>query len=230
MGDFVESGISNPAISLVLKRVQRYLNASIFPLFLVLAFFQSPALSATDDQIRQKVGIYVWGQLPSVDEPLIRASTDIKSLGATGPIRIAISPYWDPKPNVNPNEPLYEKIMRRDYWTVLNSFPVVMITAYDSASYPWQYRNCLSEISCGPLLAEVRREFQWTAFELAKIPGNFIISNWESENDVAESEKWDAYRAYLQARIDGIIAGRTMAKKLGYSGNVYTAFEFLGKL
>jgi hypothetical protein len=198
-----------------------------FTFLFLISFLSCTFSNAQDQEWQQRVGLYVWGQLPVVDEPLIRAAEDAKAVGATGAIRIAISPYWDPKPDAAPNTPLYRKIYRRDYWTVLNSFPVVMITAYDAASYPWKYRNCLSDSSCDPLFRAVRTEFRLLAFGLGKLPGTYIISNWESENDVPEAEKWNVYRAYLQARIDGIREGRNQAKALGYLGNVYSAFEFL---
>lgn len=179
------------------------------------------------NEFQQRVGIYVWGQLPVADEPLVRASQDIKCLGAKTAIRIAMTPYWDPFPNADAGTPLDLKLYRHDYWVVLNSFPVVMITAYDAASYPWQYRNCPSEQACEPLFSAVRQEFYTFTLELSKIQGTFIISNWEAENDFPDEGRWDVYRAYLQARIDGIIAGRAEAKKLKYKGNVYSAFEFL---
>jgi hypothetical protein len=182
---------------------------------------------AADVPLNSQVGIYVWGQLPSAPYPLIRAADDVRSLGADKAIRLAITPYWDSLPNSNPLEPLYIKMYRHDYWTVLNEFPVVMITAYDAASYYTRYRNCQSEGACDALFRAVRLEFFQFALELAKIDGTFVIANWEPENDDLDPAHWDVYRAYLQARLDGINAAADLAQSLRFPGTVYTAFEFL---
>jgi len=192
-----------------------------------LLFVPSCAVGQELSQLQQKVGIYIWGQLPSDQEPLIRAARDVQALGATGAVRIAIGPYWDPMPAGDSNSPLYEKIHRHDYWTVINSFSVVMITAYDMASFPTKYRDCPSVEACRDLFSAVHREFFAFAFNLSKLSGTFVISNWEAENDFPEADRWNIYRAYLQARIDGIRAGRELGKKLHYPAKVFSAFEFV---
>jgi hypothetical protein len=155
-------------------------------------------------------------------------------------------------------------MLRLDYQELLRSFPVVVLTAYDSASFSAPYRGShqasdrLSEktnatISRTPFrnvvpnflrfadalptgdasarlsddyLTAVREEFRRFAFELSRTPGKKIISNWEFENDCPDVRTWDICRTYYQARIDGIVAGREQARRLGYPAEVYTMFEF----
>lgn len=176
--------------------------------------------AATPSDYRQKVGIYVWGKLGG---GLEAAAADVKKLGATQVVRVYIGPSasWDPSDKPD-NSPLDVKVRRPDYRAFLASFPVVMLTAYDSASferYKW-----------GPLdaahLAATRDEFRRFTLELAKIPGRKIISNWEFEND-CHADQWKACAEYYQARLDGIREGRRQARAMGLPGEIFTAFEFL---
>lgn len=192
------------------------------------------ASSGKTQEIKGKLGIYVWGELAKSADPLFAAIEDVKSMGADQVVRTSISPYWDPRVATAGESqflPLYQKMHRADYWEFFNSFPVVMITAYDAASYPTRYR--LAEENAGRqlMLREVSREFQLFAYNLAcEIPnGTFIISNWEAENDVtvATEEAWNRYLEYIQARLNGVIAGREEAESSGCSGRVYNAFEFV---
>ena len=176
--------------------------------------------AATPAEYRQKVGVYVWGKLGG---SLTDAASDIKRLGADGAVRVYIGPSesWDPA-GQDKRAPLDVKVRRADYRAFLAAFPVVMLTAYDSASferYKW-----------GPLdrehLAATQDEFRRFTLELARTPGRKIISNWEFEND-CHADQWAACTEYYQARLDGIGEGRRQAKALGYPGEVLTAFEFL---
>jgi hypothetical protein len=183
----------------------------------LLLFTSLYGASAAD--YRQRVGIYVWGKVAG---GLAAAAVDVKKLGADHAVRVYIGPdaEWDPGGKKD-NVPLDVKVRRADYRTFLAGFPVVMLTAYDSASrerYKWGRMDPQH-------LAATKAEFQRFALELAKTPGRKIISNWEFEND-CPAKQWAACREYYQARLDGIIEGRKQARKLGHPGEILTAFEF----
>ncbi|MBZ5575257.1 MAG: hypothetical protein LAP40_01700 [Acidobacteriia bacterium] len=175
--------------------------------------------AAAPRDYRDHVGVYVWGKLAG---GLDAAAADVKRLGADRVVRLYIGPaaLWDPAA-ANDNSPLDVKVRRPDYRAFLAAFPVVMLTAYDRASYD-RYKK-------GPLdsahLAATQDEFRRFTLELTKTPGRKIVSNWEFENDCA-APQWPACRQYYQARLDGIAQGRKQAKALGYPGEVFTAFEF----
>ena len=176
--------------------------------------------AATPAEYHQKVGVYVWGKLGG---DLTDAAADLKRLGADHVVRVYIGPAasWDPTGKAD-NSPLDVKVKRADYHTFLATFPVVMLTAYDAASfekYKWGHLD-------SGHLAATKAEFRRFTLELAKLPGRKIISNWEFEND-CHADQWDACAEYYQARLDGIAEGRKEAKLAGYPGEILTAFEFL---
>src|SRR5713101_4934414 len=175
--------------------------------------------AASPADYKQKVGVYVWGTLAP---GLPAAAADVKRLGADGVVRVYIGPgaSWDPA-DKNDHSPLDVKIRRRDYREFLAGFPVVMLTAYDVASFG-HYK---AERMDSARLAEVRDELRKFTIELAKTPGRKIISNWEFEND-CPGDKWAGCLEYYQTRLDGIAEGRRKAAALGYPGQVFTAFEF----
>jgi hypothetical protein len=177
------------------------------------------AAAATPAQYQEHVGVYVWGQL---SDGLERAAADLKKLGADQVTRVYIGPAksWDPSGQAD-NSPLDVKVRRADYKAFLAAFPVVMLTAYDSASFGNYKKGRLD----AQHLAASRDEFRRFALELAKTPGRKIISNWEFEND-CRPEKWDACREYYQTRLAGVRQGREEARALGYPGEILTAFEF----
>ncbi|HLI86706.1 MAG TPA: hypothetical protein VKV17_22565 [Bryobacteraceae bacterium] len=177
---------------------------------------------ATPAEYRQHVGIYVWGQLRQTPAgALEQAASDVKRLGADRVVRVYIGPgaLWDPA-DARDNSPLDVKVRRADYRAFVAAFPVVMLTAYDTASYG-KYKNGRLDAR---QLAATRDEFRRFAIELAKTPGRKIVSNWEFENDCGGN--WAACREYYQARLDGVRQGRDEARKLGYPGEVLSAFEF----
>jgi hypothetical protein len=178
--------------------------------------------AATPQGYREHVGMYVWGQLRGGPAGLEQAAADIKRLGADRVVRVYIGPgaLWDPS-GARDNAPLDVKARRADYRAFLAAFPTVMLTAYDAASYDKYKQGKLGARQ----LALTRDEFRRFALELAKTPGRKIVSNWEFEND-CEKVDWDACREYYQARLDGIADGRAEARKLGYPGEVLSAFEF----
>jgi len=216
----------------------------------------APAASPQEirEELREKLGVYVWGRVPD----LAVAAADAKSLGADRVVRTFIGPWSDNPPYTDDLRPLLDKTASGDYRPMLDGFPVVMLTAYDSASYPRDFRSLEPEAGsragvckraerervCHPslsisrnlatlpedqaesLLAAVRSEFRMLAFELAKRDRVFILSNWEAENDVPDARLWPAYTRYLQARLDGIVEGREIARREGYPAKVFTAFEF----
>ncbi|HEY7392413.1 MAG TPA: hypothetical protein VH640_28090 [Bryobacteraceae bacterium] len=179
--------------------------------------------AATPAEYREHVGIYVWGQLRHTPAgALQQAAADLKRIGADRVVRVYIGPggLWDPA-DTSDNSPLDVKVRRPDYRAFLAAFPVVMFTAYDSASYDKYKKGRLDARQ----LAATREEFRRFALELAKTPGRKIISNWEFENDCGAA-RWDDCREYYQARLDGIRQGSAEARKLGYPGEVRSAFEF----
>jgi hypothetical protein len=188
-------------------------------LIAALVLLTSNAAGATPGEYREHVGVYVWGRLRG---GLEQAAADLKRVGADRVTRVYIGPakLWDPSRAAD-DSPLDVKARRADYRAFLAAFPVVMLTAYDSASFE-QYKK-------GPLdawhLAATKDEFRRFALELAKTPGRKIISNWEFEND-CRTGQWAACREYYQARLAGIRQGRQEARKLGYPGEILTAFEF----
>jgi hypothetical protein len=189
---------------------------------LLVSQLASSLSAATPAEYRQHVGIYVWGQLRHTPaEGLKQAAADLKRLGADGVVRLYIGPgaLWDPS-GAPDNSPLDVKVRRTDYRAFLAAFPVVMLTAYDNASYDKYKKGRLNPRQ----LAATRDEFRRFALELAKTPGRKIISNWEFENDCGGD--WGACREYYQARLNGIRQGREEARKLGYPGEVMSAFEF----
>ena len=167
---------------------------------------------------RERLGVYVWGKIAG---SLQDAAADVKRLGADRVVRVYIGPEasWDPG-GKSDDSPLDRKVLRADYHTFLAAFPVVMLTAYDSASAQRYKKQRLDAAR----LAATREEFRRFALELAKMPGRKIISNWEFENDCAPAQ-WTACREYYQARLDGILEGRKQARALGYPGEILTAFE-----
>lgn len=185
--------------------------------FIALLF--ASALPAASRDYRDKVGVYVWGKLGG---GLDAAAADVKRLGADRVVRVYIGPgaLWDPS-SPSDNSSLDVKIRRPDYRAFLAAFPVVMLTAYDRASYDHYKKERLDAAH----LAATRDEFRRFTLELAKTPGRKIVSNWEFENDCKTSQ-WPACREYYQARLDGILEGRKQAKVRGYPGEVLTAFEF----
>jgi hypothetical protein len=195
--------------------------------FLTLAALLVSSLqAATPAEYRQHVGVYVWGQLRSKPGGLERAAADLNRLGADGTVRVYIGPgaLWDPS-DAKDNSPLDVKVRREDYRAFLAAFPVVMLTAYDSANYDKYKTGHLSTQQ----LAATREEFRRFTVELAKMPGRKIISNWEFENDCGPDKaetQWNACREYYQARLDGIRLGRAEGRSLGYPGEVLSAFEF----
>jgi hypothetical protein len=177
------------------------------------------AQAATPADYRERVGVYVWGAMAS---GLKAAAADVKKLGADGAARVYIGPgaSWDPL-DKSDNSPLDVKVRRADYREFLAAFPVVMLTAYDAASSSAFKSSRLDRKH----LAATADEFRRFAIELARTPGRRIISNWEFENDCPPAN-WAGCIEYYQARIDGIVKGRTEAKALGLPGEISTAFEF----
>ncbi|HUI82064.1 MAG TPA: hypothetical protein VLY24_29285 [Bryobacteraceae bacterium] len=175
--------------------------------------------AASPLEYRQHVGVYVWGKLGgSLDD----AAADVERLGDDRVVRIYIGPSasWDPS-GKDDISPLDVKVERADYRAFLARFPVVMLTAYDSASferYKWGHLDAEH-------LSATRDEFRRFTLDLAKTPGRKIISNWEFEND-CHADQWDACAEYYQARLDGIRQGRKEAKAQGLPGEILTAFEF----
>lgn len=175
--------------------------------------------AASQVDYKRQVGVYVWGTLTS---GLRTAAADVKRLGADGVVRIYIGPgaSWDPV-DKNDNSPLDVKIRRADYREFLAAFPVVMLTAYDVASFGY-YKAARMDSA---RLAQVKDEMRRFTIELARTPGRKIVSNWEFEND-CPADQWAGCLEYYQARLDGIAEGKRKAAALGYPGRVFTAFEF----
>jgi hypothetical protein len=185
----------------------------------LLLLLASNAAAATPAEYREHVGVYVWGQLRG---GLEQAAADLKRVGADRVTRVYIGPgkLWDPS-GASDTLPLDVKARRADYQAFLAAFPVVMLTAYDSASFERYKKGRLD----AQHLAATKDEFRRFTLELAKTAGRKIVSNWEFEND-CRTEQWAACREYYQARLAGIREGREEGRKAGYPGEVLTAFEF----
>jgi hypothetical protein len=172
--------------------------------------------AATPAEYRDHVGVYVWGTLA---KDLPRAAADVKRLGADRVVRIYAGPRT--ASGALDSTPLDARVRRAEFRAFLAAFPVVMITAYDAASFE-RYKG----VRLAPAdLARTRDEFRRFAIELARTPGRKIVSNWEFENDCLPSN-WAGCAEYYQARLDGIAEGQREAKAKGYPGEVLTAFEF----
>jgi hypothetical protein len=148
------------------------------------------------------------------------AAADVKRLGADRVVRVYIGPTWDPS-GKDDNSPLDVKVQRADYRAFLAAFPVVMLTAYDTASLDRYKRGHLDAYH----LAATKDEFRRFTLQLAKTPGRKIISNWEFDND-CPANQWASCAEYYQARLDGILEGRKRATTLHMPGEILTAFEF----
>ena len=196
-------------------RSGRVIAGAVVCLALVVARLHA----ASPADFRQRVGIYVWGTLAS---GLTTAATDVKRLGADQVVRVYIGPgaWWDPA-GKNDNSPLDVKVRRADYHEFLVGFPVVMLTAYDAASFG-RYKTGRMDAA---RRVETKDEMRRFAIELAKTPGRKIVSNWEFEND-CPADNWAGCLEYYQARLDGIAEGKREAAALHYPGEVLTAFEF----
>lgn len=218
-------------------------------LLVCLAGCCRPAAAATAAEMRQRVGIYIWGRVPD----LATAASDAQRLGANQAIRAFIGPWSDTPPYTTDLRSLRQKLTLPGYQTLFTKFHVIMLTAYDSASYAKEYgssyrpppeakRNqhhpsapslkVVEDLRSMPpqqaqqLLRKVHDEFREFSFDISKLDRTFIISNWESENDVPDPSLWPWFAIYLQARLDGIIEGREQARARGFPARVFTAFEF----
>jgi len=72
---------------------------------------------------------------------LAAAAADAKSLGADHVVRTFIGPWSDNPPYDDDLRTLLDKTASGDYRPLLDGFPVVMLTAYDSVSYPSDFRS-----------------------------------------------------------------------------------------
>ena len=228
--------------------------------FACLLALPSISRAATPEQIRQRLGVYIWGRVPD----LAAASTDATRLGTRNAVRVFIGPWSDNPPYKIDLRPLAHKLTAPGYQNLFRDFPVVMLTAYDSVSYAREYGTpssartfasdrrattataaerknghaahpssmvakdlaSMTAAEQQKLLGAVQKEFQEFSFDLSKIDRTFIVSNWEAENDVPDANDWPSFTHYLQARLDGIAAGRAEARAKGYPAHVFTAFEF----
>jgi hypothetical protein len=208
--------------------------------------------AATPEQIRQRLGIYIWGRVPD----LVAAASDAARLGTRNAVRAFIGPWSDNPPYRIDLRPLAQKLRSPGYQKIFQDFPVITLTAYDSVSYAREYGAVSSAKDAATtterknghaahpssmvakdlasmttaeqrkFLSAVQQEFTQFSFDLSKLDRTFIVSNWEAENDVPDARDWPAFTRYLQARLDGIAAGRAAARAQGYPARVLTAFEF----
>ena len=160
--------------------------------------------AANPADYRQKLGVYVWDKLAA---GLPAAAADLHKLGPVGAVRVAIGPSWDPSGRTD-NSPLDVKARRTDYRAFLAAFPVVMLTAYDSASFK-KYKNGRLDAAH---LAATRDEFRRFTLELARTPGRKIVSNWEFKKRLP-GRPVISCEEYYQARLDGILEGRKQARR-----------------
>src|SRR5690349_355586 len=91
--------------------------------------------AATPEQIRQKLGIYIWGRVPD----LAVAASDAERLGTRNAVRVFIGPWSDNPSYQTDLRPLAQKLTSPGYRKLFSDFPVIMLTAYDSVSYAREY-------------------------------------------------------------------------------------------
>jgi hypothetical protein len=242
----------------ILKKPLR--KIPVFICFACLLALPPVSRAATPEQIRQRLGVYIWGRVPD----LAAAASDARRLGTHNAVRAFIGPWSDNPPYKIDLRPLARKLSAPGYQKIFRDFPVIMLTAYDSFSYAREYgapssaedhakdqgaanasaterknghaahpssmvAKDLASMTAAEqqkFLSAVQQEFKQFSFELSKLDRTFIVSNWEAENDVPDAKDWPAFRLYLQARLDGIAAGRAQARAKGYPARVLTAFEF----
>ena len=103
--------------------------SKIFVLVCFACLLASPAVSraATPEQIRQRLGVYIWGRVPD----LAAASTDAARLGTRNAVRVFIGPWSDNPPYKIDLRPLAQKLRSPGYQKIFRDFPVIMLTAYD---------------------------------------------------------------------------------------------------
>lgn len=105
---------------------------------------------------------------------LEEAAADVKRLGADRVVRVYIGPTWDPS-GKDDNSPLDVKVQRADYRAFLAGFPVVMLTAYDTAWLDRYKRGHLDAYH----LAATKDEFRRFTLQLAKtlaLPGEILTA------------------------------------------------------
>lgn len=93
------------------------------------------AAAATPEEIRERVGVYIWGQVPD----LSAAVEDARSLGARRVVRAFIGPWSDTPPYHDDTRPLALKLRDPGYQKLIREYAVIMFTAYDSYSYEREY-------------------------------------------------------------------------------------------
>ena len=108
--------------------------------------------AATPVEYRQKVAVYVWGNL---GKDLETAAGDVQRLGA---VRVDKGPaaFWDCS-GKNDNSLLDVKARRAVYHTFPAAFSVVMLTTYDSASFDKYKHERLDAPHLAATLDEFRR-------------------------------------------------------------------------
>lgn len=118
----------------------------LIPLLLLFAAqrMRVPISAATPEQIRERVGIYIWGNVPD----LSAAVDDARSTGADRVVRAFIGPWSDTPPYHDDVRPLAEKVGDAGYQKMFREYQVIMLTAYDSYSYGSEYgaADSLSEL------------------------------------------------------------------------------------
>ena len=212
---------------------------------MVVVCFLSLILQAAPEESAVSIGAYFLGQLPvRTADPMGYAANQIRALGG-GPARTAISPTWDPQPELFVEtggldfRPLWVKMYRPEYFGFLTAFDTVAITSYDAASHKdgirgekrFRNRELYSDEQWEAYLTEVREEFRRYSFELMKLSAQFgtryIVLNWEAAHDCNRRQEWPACLEYYQARLDGIGAGRQQALAMGVNGRVLCGYEFV---
>lgn len=97
--------------------------------------------AATPEQIRDRVGVYIWGNVAD----LSAAVDDARGLGADRVVRAFIGPWSDTPPYHDDTRPLAQKLEDPAYRKLISQFTVIMLTAYDSYSYEREYGEADTE-------------------------------------------------------------------------------------
>src|SRR5690242_1467259 len=99
------------------------------------------ALATSMAEVRQRVGVYIWGRVPD----LTVAVADAQRLGATDAVRAFIGPWSDTPPYPTDLRTLRQKLTLPGYQELFSKYKVIMLTAYDSASYSKEYGSVYHE-------------------------------------------------------------------------------------
>src|SRR4051794_33603739 len=114
---------------MIARRTNATAIRHLLALTICLAAPLTNVLAASQADLRQRVGIYIWGRVPD----LTMAVADAQRLGASRAVRAFIGPWSDTPPYATDLRTLRQKLTLPENQELFNKFQVVMLTSYDSA-------------------------------------------------------------------------------------------------